>query len=84
MRPRPRKDQGSSSKTIVISDCDYESISVAEKPFAESGLHYTHLACQTKDEVIDRCRGAGIVMNQYAPFTRRVFAALKRDRSSRS
>ena len=61
---------------IVISDCDHESMSVEERLFAESGLNYTHLACRTEDEVIAECRGAGIIMNQYAPFTARVFAAL--------
>jgi D-3-phosphoglycerate dehydrogenase / 2-oxoglutarate reductase len=64
---------------IVISDCDHESMSVEEELFAQSGLRYTHLTCRTEDEVIDQCRGAGIVMNQYAPFTRRVFAALRSD-----
>ena len=39
---------------IVISDCDHESMSVEERLFAESGLAYTHLACRTEDEVIDR------------------------------
>ena len=61
---------------IVVSDCDHESMRVEERLFAESGLSYTHLACRTEDEVIDQCRGAGIVMNQYAPFTERVLAAL--------
>ncbi len=64
---------------IVISDCDHKSMSVEETLFAESGLSYTHLACRTEDEVIEQCRGAGIVMNQYAPFTPRVFAALDPD-----
>ena len=61
---------------IVISDCDHDSMSVEERLFAESGLSYTHLACRSEDEVIAECRGAGIIMNQYAPFTPRVFAAL--------
>ncbi len=64
---------------IIISDCDHESMSVEERLFAESGLSYTHLACRTEDEVIAECGGAGIVMNQYAPFTERVFAALDPD-----
>ncbi len=64
---------------IVISDCDHESMSVEERLFADSGLSYTHLACRTEEQVIAECRGAGIVMNQYAPFTPRVFAALAPD-----
>ncbi len=64
---------------IAISDCDHDSMSVEERLFAESGLSYTHLACRTEDEVIDQCRGVGIIMNQYAPFTPRVFAALSPD-----
>ena len=61
---------------IVVSDCDHESMAVEEALFAASGLSYTHLACRTEDEVIEQCRGAAIVMNQYAPFTPRVYAAL--------
>ncbi len=64
---------------IVISDCDHDSMSVEERLFAENGLSYTHLACRTEDEVIAECRGAGIVMNQYAPFSERVFAGLAPD-----
>ena len=64
---------------IIISDCDHDLMSVEERLFAESGLSYTHLACRTEDEVIDQCRGAAIIMNQYAPFTTRVFAALEPD-----
>ena len=64
---------------IVISDCDHNSMSVEERLFAENGLSYTHLACRTEDKVIAECRGAGIVMNQYAPFSERVFAGLAPD-----
>ncbi len=64
---------------IVISDCDHDSMSVEERLFAASGLSYTHLACRTEDDVIAECRGAGVIMNQYAPFTTRVFAALRPD-----
>ena len=61
---------------VVISDCDHESMSVEERLFAESGLHYTHLACRTEADVIDQCRGAGVVLNQYAPFSEHVLQAL--------
>ncbi|MBP0574968.1 C-terminal binding protein, partial [Mycobacterium tuberculosis] len=37
------------------------------------------LACRTEYAVIAECRGANVVLNQYAPFTERVFAALEPD-----
>lgn len=62
---------------IVVSDCDHASMSEEEKVFAAESMDFTHLACKTEDDVISECAGAAIVLNQYAPFTERVFAALE-------
>jgi D-3-phosphoglycerate dehydrogenase len=64
---------------IVVSDCDHESMSIEAGLFAAAGLGYSHLACRTEDAVIAECRGVNVVLNQYAPFTERVFAALAPD-----
>lgn len=64
---------------IVVSDCDHESMSIEAGLFAAAGLGYTHLACRTEDAVIAELPGANVVLNQYAPFTERVFAALRPD-----
>ncbi len=64
---------------IVVSDCDHESMKTEETIFADSGMSFSHLRCRTEEEVIAQCAGANIVLNQYAPFTARVFSALKSD-----
>lgn len=50
-----------------------------EKVFADSEMSFRVLQCRTEDDLIAQCKGANIVLNQYAPFTPKVFAALKPD-----
>jgi D-3-phosphoglycerate dehydrogenase len=64
---------------IVVSDCDHASMSIEEKIFSDNGLSFTHLACRTEDDLIAQCAGFNIALNQYAPFTDRVLAALRPD-----
>ena len=61
---------------IVVSDCDHESMQPEETVFAEGGLTFKHLRCLTEEDLIAQCKGAKIVLAQYAPFTAKVFAAL--------
>ncbi len=62
---------------IVVSDCDHESMQPEEKVFAEAGMTFRMLRCLTEEDLIAECKGANIVLNQYAPFTAKAFAALK-------
>lgn len=62
---------------IVISDCDHESMKPEEAVFAGGGMRFEQFRCRTEDDLIAQCKGANIVLNQYAPFTAKVFAALK-------
>ncbi|MDR3373355.1 MAG: C-terminal binding protein [Ancalomicrobiaceae bacterium] len=62
---------------VVVSDCDHKSMAPEEKVFADNGMAFDHLRCVSEDDVIRRCKGADIILNQYAPFTEQVFAALK-------
>lgn len=64
---------------IVVSDCDHANMDVEKAVFDKAGLSFTHLACKTEDDLIAQCKGAGSVLNQYAPFTRKVIAALSPD-----
>ncbi len=50
-----------------------------ERVFAENGMTFRMLLCVTEADLILQCKGANIVLNQYAPFTPKVFAALKPD-----
>jgi D-3-phosphoglycerate dehydrogenase len=65
------------SVKIVVSDCDHESMKPEEAVFADNGMTFKQLRCLTEGDLIAQCKGANIVLNQYAPFTARVFAALK-------
>jgi len=60
----------------AISDLDHVSRSDEEEVFASAGLSYALHQCKTEDDLIAQMQGVGVVMNQYAPFTERVFAAL--------
>ncbi len=62
---------------IVVSDCDHASMEPEEKVFADSAMTFRMLRCLTEEDLILQCKGADIVLNQYAPFTAKVFAALK-------
>ena len=64
---------------IVVSDCDHESMSIEEKVLKDAGYSMTLHQCKTEEDLINLCKGASSVMNQYAPFTRRVIEALKPD-----
>ena len=48
-----------------------------ETVFAENGMTFRMLRCVTEADLILQCKGANIVLNQYAPFTPKVFSALK-------
>ncbi len=64
---------------IVVSDCDHASMAPEEAVFGASGIGFRHLRCLSEEALISQCKGVAIVLNQYAPFTARVFAALKPD-----
>lgn len=62
---------------IVISDCDHSSIDQETAVTAAAGLEApAWLHCRTEEDLIKSCKGATSIINQYAPMTRKVFAAL--------
>lgn len=61
---------------VAITDCDHDDINVESKVLAEAGLEPVWLACKTEDDLIAQCKGFKSLINQYAPFTEKVFAAL--------
>lgn len=62
---------------IVISDCDHSTIEQETAVTAAAGLPAPiWLQCKTEDDVIRDCKGVTVIINQYAPITRKVFAAL--------
>ena len=61
---------------VAITDCDHDDIEVESKALAKEGLEAVWLACKTEEDLIRECKGFKSLINQYAPMTEKVFAAL--------
>ena len=64
------------NKTIAISDCDHLYMAEEQAICDRYGLDYVLFQCKTENDLIEHLPGYSAVINQYAPFTERVFAAL--------
>jgi len=63
-------------KVIAVSDCDHLYMTEEQQVCDRYGLSYVLFQCKTEDDLIQSLQGYEAVVNQYAPFTERVFAAL--------
>ncbi|MBY6206652.1 MULTISPECIES: C-terminal binding protein [Halomonas] len=63
---------------IAFSDLDHADYLIESDILSSAGLSATMLRCRSEMEVIEQLNDVDIVLNQYAPFTRRVFEALPR------
>lgn len=61
---------------IVITDLDHADQNMEKGIFADAGLDFTLLECKSEDDLINQIQDYDIALNQYAPFTKRVFDAL--------
>nr|WP_321454664.1 C-terminal binding protein [uncultured Cohaesibacter sp.] len=61
---------------IVITDLDHADQNMEREVFAKAGMEFDMLDCKTEDDLINQIKGYNIALNQYAPFTKRVFDAL--------
>ncbi len=61
---------------IVITDNDHADINDEIEIFKAAGLEFRFYQCKTEEDLIANCKGAVACLNQYAPFTEKVFAAL--------
>ena len=61
---------------VHISDCDHKAMREEEQTFAAAGIPFTLLQCRTEEDTVRQCKGANILLNQYAPLSRKVIAAL--------
>lgn len=65
-----------SDKKIVICDCDHENVDSEKKVLEAAGYDFDWLHCKTQQEVIDNCKEAIVLMNQYVKMDRVIFEAL--------
>jgi len=63
---------------VVITDCDHPSVEIERTILNEIDPEFILAHCTTEDEVIETARDADGIINQYAPFTRKVIESLKR------
>ncbi len=64
------------TKTIAVTDCDHLNMNEELTVCARCGLNLKLFQCRTEDDLIAALPGYPAAVNQYAPFTERVFAAL--------
>lgn len=62
--------------TIVITDCDHDSIAVEQQLADARGVVLSLAQCRTEDDVIEAAKDAVGIVVQYAPITEHVLAAL--------
>jgi len=61
---------------IAITDLDHSDIKIEQEVLAKFNIDPVWLNCKTEDDLITQCKGFKALINQYAPFTEKVFAAL--------
>jgi len=64
------------NKKIVITDCDHPSVQIEREILEEQGFTVVLEQCYTEDDVIEKCRDAYGLINQYAPLTEKVLSSL--------
>lgn len=61
---------------IVICDLDHENIVDEEQVFSAANERFRWLHCKTQDEVIEKCKCAVVLLNQYVKMDAKIFQAL--------
>ena len=65
-----------SNKKIVICDLDHENVETERAVLEAAGYEFEWLHCKTQEEVIEKCKGAVVLLNQYVKMDRKIFEAL--------
>ena len=65
-----------SNKKIVICDLDHEDVETERAVLEAAGYEFDWLHCKTQEEVIENCKDAVVLMNQYVRMDRKIFEAL--------
>ncbi|MCT8137180.1 C-terminal binding protein [Anaerobacillus sp. CMMVII] len=62
---------------VVVTDYEYKSLAPEQEVLNRNGLELTMAQCRTEEEVIEACKDAHGLLNQYAPITRKVIENLE-------
>ena len=63
---------------IVITDCDHPSVDIEKEILSKINSEPVLEFCRTEDDVIEKAFDADAIINQYAPFTRKVIKSLRK------
>ncbi|MGN0149519.1 MAG: C-terminal binding protein [Clostridia bacterium] len=61
---------------IIICDLDHSDVNAETKVLNDAGYNFKWLHCKTQKEVIENCKGAVVLLNQYVKMDRTIFEAL--------
>ncbi|MFS0824500.1 C-terminal binding protein [Bacillus sp. 1P02SD] len=61
---------------VVVTDFEYASLAIEEEVLEKAGAKLIKKQCKTEQEVIEACKDADGIINQYAPITRKVIENL--------
>lgn len=56
----------------VITECDHENIDIEISAFKKAGIMLELQQCRTEEEIINKCKGAQVLIVQYAHITKRI------------
>lgn len=62
---------------VVVTDFEYESLQPETDVLSKLDVEFVKAQCKTEDEVIEACKDADGIINQYAPITRKVIERLE-------
>lgn len=65
-----------SSYKVVVTDYEYSTFAPEKSVLDALGIELTLEQCKTEDDVIEKCKDADGLINQYAPLSRRVIENL--------
>ena len=60
----------------MICDLDHIDVKQEKKVLDEAGYKFEWLQCKTQEEIIQKCKGAVVLLNQYAKMDKTIFEAL--------
>ncbi|MFN7250423.1 MAG: C-terminal binding protein [Anaerobacillus sp.] len=63
---------------VVVTDYEYKSLATEQEVLKEIGIELTTAQCRTEEDVIEACKDADGLINQYAPITRKVIEKLEK------
>ncbi|GAB6180029.1 C-terminal binding protein [Desulfotomaculum defluvii] len=63
---------------VVVTDYEYSTLKYEEEVLAQIGVTLVPAQCKTEEELIEACKDADGLLNQYAQLTPRVIQALDR------